>query len=68
MYRNPINQGQVQKMQFDTKTSLATGGICPDPMIISKNAFITGLLEKMKEDRERYIQDAKRISGIQFKA
>jgi hypothetical protein len=37
---------QIKKMNFDTGTSLVTGGICPDPMIIGNFNSLLNLIKK----------------------
>lgn len=59
-YKNPIGATQVHKIKFDTHTSMATGGVCPDPLLIRK-AIIEFLLEKMNAVKEQHIKDTKSI-------
>ena len=47
-FKNPVGSKQVQKVEYDYFTSMATGGICPDPTVI-RNLSISSLRKHQGE-------------------
>jgi hypothetical protein len=63
-FKNPVGSKQVQKVKYDYFTSMATGGVCPDPAVISN--FFIHLLENSKANKDKYIADMKLASQTGF--
>eukprot|EP00826_Nyctotherus_ovalis_P007247 TRINITY_DN1179_c0_g1_i7.p1 TRINITY_DN1179_c0_g1~~TRINITY_DN1179_c0_g1_i7.p1 ORF type:complete len:246 (-),score=73.37 TRINITY_DN1179_c0_g1_i7:17-754(-) len=51
-FKNPVGSKQVQKVNYDYFTSMATGGICPDPLV----------LQNAKTNKKKHIADMKPVS------
>lgn len=63
-YKNPVGSKQVQKVNYDYFTSMATGGICPDPLVLRKS--LPHPLENVKANKDKNIADMKRVSQTGF--